>query len=872
MRPTHGPFDIGLGGAWRRDASSEGTLGLPLLLTTTPMSWFASRIEIALPRDASSESCSSSEAAFLSATRPSVPKAGKLRKFKLPPPSAYAPPNLSFYPDNSPPIPEDEIVPYHPPSRTPSRLRKRRNFSTPLQPEAATSSPNLVRRSTTSFSLWPKRHAKLHASYEHRKSTSESGHDNAYFLPRSQVSAYLQSSASLPVMFHSQSNLSIPPPLLGAPIIDRADVAFGTMSHQSAPQSAMVPLPCVSPVSPIDLSSANRSSYSTDGPISPTTSLAPNQQTLDSREDDNFSSDSPQTETSASPSTPSSNISRSKSLSKLARALSFNRSSKSLLNTPSASVQQDSAMSVRRKSTKRARFRLGSWGDFPIAGPNDALPQFLTSSTFGKQTFDSTPFIESPTEISPPKDLELPRAPRMSVLRREPVMNSMSHRRWSVAGALMDEGVSDEFIVQEVEKMRALRREWRSSGAGSSPSRSRHHSRTRDPEPPGESGTALSEEPTSLPSDFFDGIEHGEAWDEYEDEYSVFGGPSSLHGAMNHEQASLPGIPFPSPRRELTPWASTRRALLVVRELLNTERTYLASLRELITSSCQPPPPPLMITYAVELEAVSAALLDAFKKDPTVWGVSRAFLVVFAGRIASDIDARQGILSHKDVESYAGDGELALSRWSAVVGEWLASKDEDDKTSNKVKKSQTSSPRGRSRGPIFTIGSSAPSSTEDLVIVDIDDEMPKPTATAEHVGTHQTASGKQDGSIKRLKGSWRRSMPTIANLGMTPISTSPPSLLPPLPVPALKQKPKSKDDESGSPTPPKKIVYLNELAILPTQRIVRYVLLYRDLLAHTPSTSIVHPLLQHVNDVCMHIARKCDRAQGNAAFLFSDSS
>ncbi|KII93626.1 hypothetical protein PLICRDRAFT_152535 [Plicaturopsis crispa FD-325 SS-3] len=60
---------------------------------------------------------------------------------------------------------------------------------------------------------------------------------------------------------------------------------------------------------------------------------------------------------------------------------------------------------------------------------------------------------------------------------------------------------------------------------------------------------------------------------------------------------------------------------------------------------------------------------------------------------------------------------------------------------------------------------------------------------------------------------------------------------------------------------------VRELAIQPTQRIMRYVLLYRDLLKHTPPNSPSRALVEDALGAALRIAQKCDRAQGNAAFL-----
>ncbi|KAF5368384.1 hypothetical protein D9758_002169 [Tetrapyrgos nigripes] len=67
----------------------------------------------------------------------------------------------------------------------------------------------------------------------------------------------------------------------------------------------------------------------------------------------------------------------------------------------------------------------------------------------------------------------------------------------------------------------------------------------------------------------------------------------------------------------------------------------------------------------------------------------------------------------------------------------------------------------------------------------------------------------------------------------------------------------------------KRVHSVRELAILPVQRVTRYVLLYRDLLKHTPATSPSRALLERAAETADRIAQKCDRAQENSRFLWS---
>ncbi|THV01411.1 hypothetical protein K435DRAFT_853820 [Dendrothele bispora CBS 962.96] len=67
----------------------------------------------------------------------------------------------------------------------------------------------------------------------------------------------------------------------------------------------------------------------------------------------------------------------------------------------------------------------------------------------------------------------------------------------------------------------------------------------------------------------------------------------------------------------------------------------------------------------------------------------------------------------------------------------------------------------------------------------------------------------------------------------------------------------------------KRVHSVRELAILPVQRVTRYVLLYRDILKHTPAMSPSRVLLERAAETASTIAQKCDRAQENSRFLWS---
>ncbi|KAL0567723.1 hypothetical protein V5O48_014275, partial [Marasmius crinis-equi] len=112
-------------------------------------------------------------------------------------------------------------------------------------------------------------------------------------------------------------------------------------------------------------------------------------------------------------------------------------------------------------------------------------------------------------------------------------------------------------------------------------------------------------------------------------------------------------LPFSPPTAE-NEWSSALHALLITRDLLKTERNYLASLLILLDSSpCasmtvnaslypsdlnlldrqkkpqlpwpRHPPPPLMHSYLLSLISASHTLISRFESDPSVMGAAKAF-------------------------------------------------------------------------------------------------------------------------------------------------------------------------------------------------------------------------------------------------------
>ncbi|OCH96198.1 hypothetical protein OBBRIDRAFT_369213 [Obba rivulosa] len=331
-------------------------------------------------------------------------------------------------------------------------------------------------------------------------------------------------------------------------------------------------------------------------------------------------------------------------------------------------------------------------------------------------------------------------------------------------------------------------------------------------------------------------------------------------------------------------WKTARRALLCCRELVRTERSYQTRLRQLLASQSTRPLAPLLHAYVPALLAASEALLGRLVDDPSAWGVSTAFI------------------------GCEEELEAALVAWSGVVGEFFTGADgvrerEREKRGRKVARKLTSMespPKGdgasrsksvsvaplRLRARSKSVMDMTPAKDESteaqrasmfetrgsgMFTAALGTGLPFGLAPAQQqqrgFGHHATKSsthvgGKSaGGTLSRTLSAWKRkSMPSsLSNL---------PGLLAALS--SANSPPTSPVDKTAPETSgwDKKLT-MRDLAIQPTQRVMRYVLQYRGmhLLEHTPTTSPSRGLVERALDSAIRIAQKCDRAQGNSAFL-----
>lgn len=251
-----------------------------------------------------------------------------------------------------------------------------------------------------------------------------------------------------------------------------------------------------------------------------------------------------------------------------------------------------------------------------------------------------------------------------------------------------------------------------------------------------------------------------------------------------------PSLPsFPLQHRNSVPlpglgpsqhWQTARRVLLTCRELVRTERHYLASLQALLASETETIPPPLMLKYAEDLARVSELYLTQMEGNPSAWGVAAAFV--------STEDAISG----------------AFARWCGVVGMWF-----DDESYGVS--------RGEVKGSLIRGRKLSKSSKLKL-----GDELN---------GDKDRNDEAISGPLKKIS-SWRKSLTSVADLSTT-VPTARKRGKGGAPPPAFSLNGyRLQRRHSNVRKPP-----LRDLAILPTQRIMRYVLLYRGdshrLLSHS---------------------------------------
>jgi len=202
---------------------------------------------------------------------------------------------------------------------------------------------------------------------------------------------------------------------------------------------------------------------------------------------------------------------------------------------------------------------------------------------------ENSPCSTSQNSESPPFETNRPRSrtksdysmtQRRSFLRKQKDLNGQKAslpRPWSLAMVISDDNITDEKLVDQLEDMRTKELSQRRS-------------------------FLLS---VSCPSPTYQAVLKG-SYTEYPPQLDEFG-PDDLSDSS---------------------WNTARQALLICREMLRTERRYLSSLRTLAKGGTATFPPLTMFYYLPPLILASEEFLQSTTKNPSVRGVSEAFLAI----------------------------------------------------------------------------------------------------------------------------------------------------------------------------------------------------------------------------------------------------
>ncbi|PSS02365.1 hypothetical protein PHLCEN_2v4058 [Hermanssonia centrifuga] len=449
---------------------------------------------------------------------------------------------------------------------------------------------------------------------------------------------------------------------------------------------------------------------------------------------------------------------------------------------------------------------------------------------------------------------------------REEERKSLSLRRWTLAMA----DVPDEVLVQELERFRLEGRGARKrKRAGLS--LHGHAEGEKDEKAFVYGGPDMNGSESSRERKFQVGTgENGEPEDDGEDDDELFEDARS-----NVDQSELGSLErHPTTLQDDAGWKSARRALLCCRELVRTERNYQTRLRQLIVGDTTCPPSPFILTYVPALLGASEALLARLEDDPSAWGVSAAFVGVEEELEAAFV-AWCGVIGEIFVGEEFGDGEENAERTGRKAVKSWRTGEEGSWSLSKRSRSGVSLSNSHGHGGVESVyrkraasyAEESPANTANglgMFTAALGTGLaygisPHPSShqadefgmnTSSRATPHIRTSSSGPLSLSRTFSVWKRMSTSLSS------STS-----------LLQSSPSSPTVSNFSPFLKEKKPSVRELAIQPTQRVMRYVLQYRDLLDNTPVESPSRGLVERALESAMRIAEKCDRAQDNSAFL-----
>ncbi|KAG9029183.1 hypothetical protein FRB95_005597 [Tulasnella sp. JGI-2019a] len=249
-------------------------------------------------------------------------------------------------------------------------------------------------------------------------------------------------------------------------------------------------------------------------------------------------------------------------------------------------------------------------------------------------------------------------------------------------------------------------------------------------------------------------------------------------------------------------WLKARRAMLCVREMIRTESAYRRHLSQVFEMESSLPSPTAPTAFIDHLPILISASFS------------------FSTLLEEDPSAWGVSAAFLSVED---EIERAMVSWCRVVGQVMM----------ELMASSTSSTT-----PWYTRRVSIRDTPKDTAR-DAEKEEKKALKRSETAGS---SGGSSNGPIM-AKFTKREKPPKSAN-SVPPSSATSPAL---------------------SAPPTSKPLGIQDVAIMPSQRIPRYVLLFKDLLQQTPITSPSRALVERALEGALRIAKNCDAAQQNEA-------
>ncbi|KAJ4499180.1 hypothetical protein C8R41DRAFT_88167 [Lentinula lateritia] len=353
-------------------------------------------------------------------------------------------------------------------------------------------------------------------------------------------------------------------------------------------------------------------------------------------------------------------------------------------------------------------------------------------------------------------------------------------RRWTLAMVLTDDQISDEKLVDKLERMMV-----RNIGGHVSSATGWHENTgLQSPLSPALFSAAIpSSNICASPR------EDLEAGSEVNVDEGDCKNVEKRNGIVN-------GVLLPTSNNHFsqsTIWKTARRTLLICRELVRTERSYLSYLQVMLSQETMTPPPALLLAYLPALVQASEKLLSQMEINPSAAGVAEAFLAC------------------------EDQLELAFLGWCGIIGGFFAGA-YDSPSIKRVRTSSASFGRKDAR-----------------------------------------KGGHSDSSVKQRVGSWGKRLSSIRSRSWSMSGRSA--------TEHAEYKVGVSFKEKNEVRMGRHVQSVRELAILPTQRVMRYTLLFKDLGSHMPSPSASHEKVQMALEATLSLAQKCDKAQGNSVFL-----